>query len=79
MPDDFDKAAARELELRDDAIRNQAARAGIGDYQKWELLSARWCEQDGCGVEIPEARRRALPGVQTCVDCQGELERRGRR
>lgn len=23
-----------------------------------------------CGEEIPEARRRALPGVRTCVDCQ---------
>ena len=23
-----------------------------------------------CGDEIPEARRRALPGVRTCVECQ---------
>ncbi|PZW48316.1 TraR/DksA family transcriptional regulator [Humitalea rosea] len=23
-----------------------------------------------CGDEIPEARRRALPGVRTCIDCQ---------
>lgn len=22
-----------------------------------------------CGEEIPEARRRALPGVKLCVDC----------
>jgi phage/conjugal plasmid C-4 type zinc finger TraR family protein len=23
-----------------------------------------------CGDEIPEARRRALPGVRTCISCQ---------
>ena len=23
-----------------------------------------------CGEEIPERRRRAVPGVRTCVDCQ---------
>jgi phage/conjugal plasmid C-4 type zinc finger TraR family protein len=23
-----------------------------------------------CGEEIPEARRRAIPGVTTCVTCQ---------
>ncbi len=29
-----------------------------------------------CGDEIPEARRRALPGVKTCVPCQSEHDRR---
>ncbi len=29
-----------------------------------------------CGAEIPEARRRALPGVRTCVPCQSERDRR---
>lgn len=24
----------------------------------------------GCGEEIPKARRQAMPGVRTCVDCQ---------
>jgi phage/conjugal plasmid C-4 type zinc finger TraR family protein len=28
-----------------------------------------------CGEEIPEARRRVLPGCCTCVACQEELER----
>lgn len=23
-----------------------------------------------CGEDIPEARRRALPGCRTCIDCQ---------
>ncbi len=29
-----------------------------------------------CGEEIPEPRRRVLPGVRTCVDCQSALDRR---
>ena len=29
-----------------------------------------------CEEEIPEARRRAVPGVQLCVGCQSELDAR---
>jgi phage/conjugal plasmid C-4 type zinc finger TraR family protein len=29
-----------------------------------------------CGEEIPEARRKALPGVSTCVPCQSGRDRR---
>ena len=29
-----------------------------------------------CDEEIPEARRRAVPGVRTCVACQDGLDRR---
>lgn len=29
-----------------------------------------------CGEPIPEARRRALPGVKLCIDCQSVLDRR---
>jgi phage/conjugal plasmid C-4 type zinc finger TraR family protein len=32
------------------------------------------CEE--CGVAIPEARRKALPGVRYCVGCQSELEKK---
>jgi len=28
-----------------------------------------------CGEAIPEERRRALPGVCTCVPCQEKIER----
>ncbi len=31
------------------------------------------CEE--CGVEIPEARRKAVPGVRYCVGCQMEREK----
>ena len=29
-----------------------------------------------CGDEIPDARRRALPGVRFCIECQAERDRR---
>jgi len=29
-----------------------------------------------CGDEIPEARRRALPGARTCVGCQSRRDSR---
>jgi phage/conjugal plasmid C-4 type zinc finger TraR family protein len=29
-----------------------------------------------CGDEIPEARRRALPGARTCIACQSARDRR---
>ena len=29
-----------------------------------------------CGEEIPEARRKALPGVTTCVACQETIDGR---
>jgi len=34
------------------------------------------CEE--CGDAIPEARRKAMPGVRYCVKCQSELEEQQR-
>jgi phage/conjugal plasmid C-4 type zinc finger TraR family protein len=31
------------------------------------------CEE--CEAAIPEARRKAMPGVRYCVQCQSELEK----
>jgi phage/conjugal plasmid C-4 type zinc finger TraR family protein len=31
---------------------------------------------DECGDAIPEARRKAMPGVRYCVRCQSEVEKR---
>lgn len=30
---------------------------------------------EACGTSIPEARRRAVPGVRLCVNCQAEHDR----
>lgn len=29
---------------------------------------------ESCGIDIPEARRLAVPGCRFCVDCQGLRE-----
>jgi len=34
--------------------------------------SSTHCEE--CGMVIPDARRKAIPGVRLCVSCQSELE-----
>ena len=32
------------------------------------------CQCEECASEIPEARRKAIPGVRLCVSCQAELD-----
>lgn len=73
MTDLFDRATEREEQDRADALAEQARRAGLdGKTVDDSALVCRVCEEP-----IPEARRCALPGVQTCVDCQADLERAG--
>jgi phage/conjugal plasmid C-4 type zinc finger TraR family protein len=62
----------------DGAVQDQ-----IDDSIKDEVMRARARMPSGegrthcveCGEEIPEGRRRALPGVQTCVPCQSAHDR----
>lgn len=73
MADLYDQATEHEERFRAQALEAQARRALHG-------ASATHCRNDDCGIEIPEARRRALPGVQHCIDCaiRKEKERSGR-
>lgn len=71
MPDLFDRAAEREQQQRDEALARQSRRAGFNG--KTVADSAQSCAV--CDEPIPPARRAALPGVQTCVECQTDLER----
>lgn len=68
VSDDIDRAQEREEEMRQDALAEQARRAqsDAGD-------SAEDCAM--CGEPIPEGRRQAVPGVQTCIECQADVER----
>ena len=68
MTDVFDRAQDREAELRSDALAEHARAhpAATG-------VSAAFC---ACGEPIPEGRRLAIPGVQTCIECQQDIERR---
>ncbi len=38
--------------------------------------SLQYCEE--CGEEIPEARRRAVPGVRLCLCCQEAADKENR-
>ncbi|MEX2500304.1 MAG: DksA/TraR family C4-type zinc finger protein [Wenzhouxiangellaceae bacterium] len=49
----------------EDEVRR--ARAGLG---RGTSLS----ECEACGEPIPEARRRAVPGVRLCIACQQERD-----
>lgn len=48
--------------------------AAVANRVRFEGVSATECEY--CGEEIPEARRKALPGVKACVECASIAERR---
>ena len=82
----------KELELNDDWQYNNEEEAEMGQLhaihnnlnavagvrRKLEEQAARpsaeECEE--CGDEIPEGRRKAVPGVQFCVFCQEKHERK---
>ena len=71
MTDFCEEGAQREEENRADALALQSRRAGLAG--KTVADSALSCAI--CDTAIPDARRRAVPGVQTCVDCQSDLEK----
>lgn len=71
MADDADRAQAVNEQFLDDAILAHYRR-GIRNCMYPESL---FCQD--CRKEIPEARRKAVPGVTRCVACQTALERKG--
>jgi hypothetical protein len=87
MPDFADLAAAREQELRDDAIADHHRRLARASRPTadWPALTdgdtpAAGTDEDPpcavCGEPIPAARRLALAhqGCDTCIECARELE-----
>ncbi len=61
VQDQIEASIAEELE------RMKARRAPVGE-------SASICVE--CDEPIPEARRKAIPGVKLCIDCQRERDSR---
>jgi phage/conjugal plasmid C-4 type zinc finger TraR family protein len=53
----------------EDAVERARSRLPRGE-------SAKTCRE--CGAGIPEARRRAIPGVRLCVACQEDADQRER-
>lgn len=50
----------------EDAVKLARSRLSQGE-------SATHCEE--CDAPIPEARRKAVPGVQLCIACQESMEK----
>jgi len=48
-----------------EAVERAQARLPTGE-------SAKLCDE--CGLDIPQGRRDALPGVRHCVTCQSDLD-----
>lgn len=70
MTDIVDLAGRTEEEARAVALLNQSSRAALDG--KTVADSAEYCSV--CEIPIPQQRREAVPGVETCIDCQAELE-----
>lgn len=51
----------------DDAVQRARSQLPRGE-------SLENCEE--CGDPIPEARRKAIPGVRLCVDCQAAVDKK---
>lgn len=78
MTDIYDQATAAEEQYRAQALAEQAAKMQ-GPAGDWRERSAKWCKGVGCGERIPDERRRAVPGVELCVECQRVIELRTRK
>ncbi len=70
MSDDIDRAQAREQEWTADALEEFFLAHPPESYQRPSATHCAVCEEP-----IPEGRRLALPGGQTCIECQEDLEK----
>ncbi|WP_417617481.1 DksA/TraR family C4-type zinc finger protein [Oceanisphaera sp.] len=50
----------------EDAVKDARSHLNTGD-------SLSHCEE--CDASIPDARRKAIPGVRLCIECQSKLEK----
>jgi phage/conjugal plasmid C-4 type zinc finger TraR family protein len=55
-----------------DELATETIERAVAARIKYLGISADACEQ--CGDAIPIARQIAVPGVQTCVLCAGQIE-----
>lgn len=64
MTEIIDQASALEEMMREQAIAAHRLNRNA--------VSAEHCAE--CGEDIPAPRRSAVPGCQTCAECQGVIE-----
>jgi len=68
----MDEYQFEQAQLREEQQRAEALACRV----QYQGESAHECGD--CGSEIPEARRKAVPGCQLCIECQSRQEvRRG--
>ncbi len=63
---------------RDGAVQEQIDASVADEIQRArrQLAAGESAEEcDECGAPIPEARRKAIPGVRLCIDCQSAHEK----
>ncbi|MGB0411875.1 MAG: DksA/TraR family C4-type zinc finger protein [Pikeienuella sp.] len=62
-----DGAVSEQIEasINDELARMQSQRGPVGE-------SLSYCAE--CDEPIPEPRRRAIPGVKLCIECQQERD-----
>ena len=65
-----DNAVNQQIE---DSLNDEIARARKNGPAGESL---EFCEE--CGAPIPEARRKAMPGVRLCIDCQQEADKQNK-
>jgi phage/conjugal plasmid C-4 type zinc finger TraR family protein len=65
----MDEADRAQQHIEREAAAREAARRAATSRRRASLSCCARCE-----APIPEARRLALPGVQLCIDCAGEVE-----
>lgn len=70
MTDAIDRAAERTEELNADALLEHHLHDPTADKKVED--SALTCA--GCGCDIPEERRKAIPGVQLCCECKQDAD-----
>lgn len=61
--------------LEEQRLKGALAAGRLADQADWHVASATECEGPHCGEPIPDDRRRLVPGVRLCVDCQARLEK----
>ena len=63
---------------RDGAVQEQIDASVEDEIQRArsQLAKGESAEEcDECGAPIPEARRKAIPGVRLCINCQSAHEK----
>lgn len=74
MPDDFDLAQERETAFRETALLRHRCAGLVAAGMPSRDICGCSC---GCDDQIPEARRKAVPGCTRCIACQTQVDRVG--